>query len=155
MNRVTQKLATLALVATVLAFASGTVNAGPAVHKIAGTWELVGTPDPGGCGPSTPFTNVATIARSGQITNVDPLLGSGVGQAFKLGKKFYGAGFFGFINPAPGVTLRYEVQSTLKLINFGEAAGKFRSIITDPNGIFPECVYEGTIQGSRLFPMPY
>ena len=155
MKRVTQKLATLALVAIVLPFAFGTANAGSFVPKMAGTWEIVGTPDPGGCGPSMPFTNVTNVTRDGQIMNVDPVLGASVGQAYKLGKKTYGVGFFGFINPAPGLTLRLEVQSTLKLINLGEVAGKFRSIITDPNGIIPECVYEGTIQGSRLVPMPY
>ena len=155
MKRVTQKLATLALVAIVLPFAFGTANAGSFVPKMAGTWEIVGTPDPGGCGPSMPFTNVTNVTRDGQIMNVDPVLGASVGQAYKLGKKTYGVGFFGFINPAPGLTLRLEVQSTLKLINLGEVAGKFRSIITDPNGIIPECVYEGTIEGSRLVPMPY
>ncbi len=155
MKRVTQKLATLTLVAAVLPFAFGTANAGSFVPKIAGTWEIVGTPDPGGCGPSMPFTNVTTVTPGGQITNVDPFLGASVGQAYKLGNKAYAVGFFGFITPAPGVILKLEVQATLKLINLGEVAGKFRSIVTDPNGIFPECVYEGTIQGTRLVAMPY
>ncbi len=155
MKRLTQKLTSLILVTAVLSFASGTANAGSFVPRIAGTWEIVGTPDPGGCGPQTPFTNVSTVTFGGQITNVDPVLGASVGQVYRLGKKTYAVGFFGFINAAPGVILNLEVQGTLKLINLGEAAGKFRSIVTDPNGIIPDCVYEGTIQGTRLVAMPY
>ncbi len=154
MKRLTQKLTSLFLVAALLSFAAGTASAAAFVPKIAGTWEITGTPDPGGCGPSTPFTNVAVITLGGQVTNVDPALGAFVGQAYKLGKKTYAVGFFGYLSPAPGLNLRLEVQGTLKLVNPGEAAGKFRSIVTDPMGN-PQCVYEGTIEGTRLVPMPY
>lgn len=155
MKRLTQKLTCLLLSTAVLTLATGTASAGTAVPKIAGTWEIVGTPDAGGCGPSTPFTNVTTVTRDGTIINVDPALGATVGQAYKLGEKMYAIGFFGFISPAPGITLRLEVQSTLTPVNSGVAAGRFRSIVTDPNGMIPDCVYEGTISGTRLVPMPY
>lgn len=151
----TQKLTCLLLAAFVLTAAPGTAAAGPAVPRIAGTWEIVGTPDPGGCGPSETFVNITTVTREGFVSNVDPVIGASVGQAYKLGKKRYAIGFFGFISPAPGLTLRLEVQSTLRQLNAGEATGRFRSIVTDPNGIIPECVYEGTISGNRLVPMPY
>lgn len=154
MKRLTQEMTSLFLVAAVLAFTTGSASAASFMPKFAGTWEITGTPDPGGCGPSTPFTNVATVALGGEVTNVDPVLGASVGQAYRLGKKAYAVGFFGFISPAPGVTLKLEVQATLKPLNPGEVAGKFRSIITDPNGV-PQCVYEGTIEGARLVPMPY
>ena len=157
MKKPTRQLTSLLISATALMLAAGEASAAPAVPKIAGTWEIVGTPDPGGCGPTSPFTGLTTITPDGYVTNVDPdpAVSATVGQAYKLGKKMYAIGFFGYLNPAPGITLHIEVQSTVTDSGPGEAAGRFRSIVTNPNGIFPECVYEGTITGTRLAPMPY
>jgi hypothetical protein len=157
MKKSARKLTCLLISATTLTFAAGMASASPAVPKLAGTWEIVGTPDPGGCGPTSPFTGLTTITPDGSLTNVDPdpAVSTTVGQAYKLGKHMYAIGFFGYLNPAPGITLRIEVQSTLTDSSPGETAGRFRSIVTDPNGIIPECVYEGTISGTRLVPMPY
>ena len=135
MKRLTQKLSALLLIAATLPFTVGTASAATAVPKVAGTWEITGTPYPDGCGPSSSFTNVANISLGGQITNVDPLLGAFVGQAQKLSATDYGIGFFGYLSPAPGLVLNLEVQATLQLVNPGKAAGKFRSIITDPAGM--------------------
>jgi hypothetical protein len=157
MNKPIRKLTCLLISATALTFVAAGASAAPAVPKIAGTWEIVGTPDPGGCGPTSTFTGLTTITPDGFVTNVDadPAVSTTVGQAYKLGNKLYAIGFFGYLNPAPGITLRIEVQSTVTDSSPGEAAGRFRSIVTDPNGIFPDCVYEGTIAGTRLVPMPY
>ena len=128
------------------------------VPKLAGAWQVVGTPDPDslvpkGCAPSDPFTNLVSIGRDGSVTNVDPFVGTGIGDAYRSGKKRYTIGFFGFINAGPGVVLSYEVQGTILQPNLGEVAGKFRTTITDPVGM--ECTYEGTIVGTRLVAMPY
>jgi len=123
-------------------------NVGP----LSGVWEIQGTPDANPCGVA-PFLNVASITRDGIITNVDPLVGIAVGEAYRLKKRKFAAGFFGFINDN-GAILRYEVQGTLKLINAGQLAGKFRATLFDPTNT-PFCTYEGTISGARLVAVPY
>lgn len=155
MKRVSQKwlaLVSLAIAATAL---SGNAQAGWVGPKLAGIWETVGTPDPSACGPSSSFENVSTISLDGTVTNVDPAVGTAVGDSYRIGGKKYVLGFFGFISPAPGITLRYEVQGKLKLVNRGYFVGKFRTIVTDTNGVLPDCIYEGTIEGHRLVPMSY
>ena len=154
MKRLPQKWAAMLLLSTVTMFGAGQANAGWVGPKLAGVWEITGTPDAGGCGPSNPFTNLSTIAVDGTITNVDPEVGTAVGEGYKLGGKKYAVGFFGFIPVAPGITLRYEVQGTAVLVNDGEFKGKFRTTISDPAGV-PTCTYEGTISGQRLVAMPY
>lgn len=154
MKRLTQILISLFLAAAAFAVVP-MASATPPVPALAGTWEITGTPNPGGCGPSTAFTNVATVTRDGHVINVDPSLGTFVGEAYQLGDKTFAVGFFGFISPIPGVRLNLEVQGTLEIAGPGQVTGNFRSTVSDPNGIFPECVYEGTIAGTRLIPMPY
>ena len=41
------------------------------------------------------------------------------------------------------------------LIVTNNDTGLTRSTVTDPNGMIPDCVYEGTVEGDRLVPMPY
>ena len=154
MKRLPQKwIVTLLLSATAI-LGGAPASAGWVGPQLAGAWEITGTPDPGGCGPSDTFVNVVTISADGSITNVDPVVGTGVGSSYRLGNKFV-VGFFGFLSPAPGLTLRYEVQGTTTLVSPGTFSGRFRTIVTDPNGMIPDCIYEGAIGGTRLVPMPY
>ncbi len=158
MKRLPQKWAVLLLVIGVSMLGASHANAGWVGPKLAGVWEINGMPDPvdgDACGPTDPFTNLASIALDGTITNVDPAIGTGVGEGYRLGRKKYAVGFFGFIPIGPGITLRYEVQGTAKLLNSGEFEGRFRTTLTDPNGVLPACVYEGSISGTRLVAMPY
>lgn len=155
MKRLPQKWAAMLLIMTTTMLGAGQASAGWVGPRIAGVWEIVGTPDGPSCGPTNPFTNLATITIDGTITNVDPVLGASVGEAYRLGGRKYALGFFGFIPLGPGAVLRYEVQGTGKLINTGEVAGRFRTTITDPAGVIPDCIYEGTITGTRLVAVPY
>ena len=82
-------------------------------------------------------------------------MGTAVGEVFRIGRRTYGVGFFGFIAPAPGVVLKYEVQGTLEASWGGTASGRFRTIVSDTNGVIPSCTYEGVIEGQKLSPMPY
>ena len=148
-------MAAVLLIGATLALASGPAAAGSFVPQLAGTWEITGTPDPGGCGPQDPFVNFTSITLGGTLINADPEVGTSVGEVYRIGRNRYAVGFFGFINAGPGLTLQYEVQGTLKRINPGEAAGKFRTTVIDPSGVIPDCTYEGTISAIRLVPMPY
>lgn len=154
MQRLSHKLAAMALIVSVATLPSQPAEA-RFVSKIAGTWQLTGTPDPGGCGPSSSFSNIASITLAGTLTNVDPVLGAGVGEAFKNGPKMYGVGFYTYLSPAPGITLIVEVQGELELINKNEGLGQFRTIVSDPNGFIPDCVYEGALEATRLQPAAY
>jgi hypothetical protein len=154
MKRLPQKLALLLCFATASVLAAAPASAGWFGPKLAGVWEIVGTPDASACGPTDPFTNVVTFGLDGIVTNIDPNVGTGVGAGYKAGKKKYVVGFFGHI-PIPQGVLNYEVQGTMYLLNHGTFKGKFRTIVTDPNGVVPDCIYEGKIAGTRLVPMPY
>lgn len=155
MNRLPQKIAAVLLIGITFALTSGPAAAASFVPKLAGTWEITGTPELGGCGPQEPFTNISSISVGGTLTNSDPNIGTSLGEVHKTGRKRYTVGFFGFISLAPGMALVYEVQGTVKRINPGEFGGKFRTTVTDPMGAIPSCTYEGTIHGTRLVPMPY
>ena len=122
------------------------------VGRLAGAWEIQGTPDANPCG-AVPFTNLATITRDGQIVNVDPVLGAAVGSSYRIAPRRFAVGFFGFINSPQGV-LRYEVQGTLKIVDPGEVKGDFRTFIVDAANN-PVCSYEGEIVGYRQVPLPY
>lgn len=122
------------------------------VGQLNGTWELTGTPDPNTCNAPS-FVNLSTITVDGKITNVDPDVGTGIGEAYRMGRRMYAVGFFGFI-PSPQGVLRYEVQGTLRLQDSSQFTGRFRTILFDPANN-PFCEYEGSIEGFRLVPMPY
>lgn len=155
MTRLPQKFAALvgALMMASLAIA-GSQHAGAGPH-LAGVWEITGTPDPGGCGPAGSFENIVAIGTDGLLTNVDPDVGIGVGDVYRLTGDTFVVGFFGYLTPAPGVILRYEIQATAELLDPGTFAGQFRTIVKDTAGAIPDCVYEGTVAGERLVPMPY
>ena len=122
------------------------------VGFLSGVWEIEGSPEANPCGVG-PFTNLVTITRDGKMINVDPNVGTGVGEAYRAGWRKFTAGFFGFINDN-GTIIRYEVQGTIELVNRGELGGPFRAILYDPSGA-PFCTYEGTITGTRLVAMPF
>ncbi len=145
------RYATITFFGLVAATASMNASAGW-VGQLNGTWNLTGTPDPNVC-DAPAFVNLATITVDGKIINVDPGLGAGVGEAYRLGRRTYAVGFFGFI-PSPQGLLRYEVQGTARLQDSSHFTGRFRTILFDPANN-PFCEYEGSIEGFRLVPMPY
>ncbi len=153
MERLSHKLAALALIGSV-ALAPSTPAEAASLKMIAGTWEIAGTPDPGGCAPP-PFTGFATISADGILTALDPMLGAGVGEAFRTGPKSFGTGFFTYLKPAPGVVLKVEVQGELELMDESAAAGRFRTLLTNPDSDTVVCVYEGDLAASRLEPSAY
>lgn len=150
MRTLISKVITVAMALTFI-MASAEASGNHNVRKLAGTWELQGLPEPT-CGVQ-PFTNYTSITRDGKIINADPVVGTGVGEAYRLGHKNYAAGFFGFIDDN-GTLLTYEVQGTLTLLDSSHFTGIFRATVFDPFGN-PACTYEGTIEGFRLVPMPY
>lgn len=125
------------------------------VPFVAGTWQISGTPAPNNCNVTDPFTNVAVISFDGTIVNSDPVVGTGVGEVFRIGRFKYGVGFFGAFSPAPGALVKYEVQGTLNANWDGTASGQFRTILTQVGSPFPPCVYEGTLTGYKLSPMQF
>ena len=151
MSTTASKFFILAIAAFVTLGAAKNASAGSSVGILNGTWEVTGTPDSSPCAPP-PFVNLVSITRDGKIINVDPEVGTGVGEAYRISRKTYVAGFFGFINTGQ-VILRYEVQGELKVINRGEIDGVFLSTIYDPANN-PVCQYTGTLEGFRLVPMP-
>lgn len=139
------------LVSICLAFMLATtpaVASGAGVNKIKGTWEIIGNPEPT-CGVG-PFVNLASISRGGTMVNVDPQLGAGVGEIFRVGGKEFAAGFFGFINTGQAI-LRYEVSGKLTLVNNAYMNGTFTATLFDPAGQ-AFCSYNGTIEANRLVP---
>jgi hypothetical protein len=155
MKRLPQKWTAILMLSGMAILASNQAHAGWVGPKLAGTWEITGTPDPDGCGPSEPFINLSTIAIDGTIVNVDPFLGSSVGEGYRLGWNSYAVGFFGFIPFGPNGPQRYEVQGTGKLINAGEIEGRFRTILSDLTGMNVGCIYEGTLTARRLVTLPF
>ena len=130
-------------------------HAGWVPPSVAGPWQINGTPAPNECGVDNPFVNFSVISRDGTMVNTDPAVGTSVGEVFRLSRLTYGVGFFGFIAPAPGVLLKYEVQGTLRVRFDGTANGRFRTIVSDVAGVGPSCIYEGTIDAQKLSPLPY
>ena len=125
------------------------------VPLVAGSWQITGTPAPNSCGVTDPFTNFSVISFDGTMVNVDPVVGSSVGEVFRTGRLTYGVGFFGTFSPAPGVVVQYEVHGTLEANWDGTASGQFRTTLTTVGAPFPPCTYEGTIAAHKLSPMAY
>lgn len=142
----------LVIVGLATATASANAVAAGNVRNISGTWEIHGTPEPNVCGVGE-FVNLASISRHGEIINVDPEIGTGVGEAYRINAKTYAAGFFGFINTGQAI-LRYEIQSTMTVLNRGELGGPFRALVFDPAGNLA-CEYEGSLAAYRMVPAPY
>ena len=143
------------LLAPAISFATAPAAQAGFTPLIAGTWQITGTPAPNACGVDDPFTNVAAISFDGTIVNSDPVVGTALGEAFRIGRRTYGVGFFGAFSPAPGVLVQYEVQGTLEANWDGTASGQFRTILTQVGSPFPPCTYEGTIEGYKLSPMAF
>ena len=118
--------------------------------RLAGTWEIAGVPDPVYGIP--PFVNVSSIGFDGAVVNVDPEVGTGVGESLRTGPNTYTAGFFGYLDAGGPAT--YEVSSTLTLTGPDTFSGLFRTEVFDLNGL-PLFDYKGTISGTRLSAQPY
>ncbi len=118
---------------------------------MAGTWQIQIIADPGA--PFAEVTNVTTIDRRGQMVNVDPELGSSVGEVFRLAGKNYGIGFWGFINQG-GFVIRYEVQARALQTDRDQFSGEFRTILEDLAGNSLGG-WSGRIEGKRLVPTSF
>ena len=148
MHKIMSKTTVLVSLCLFFVIGSPAAHAKNGTKVLAGTWEISGNPEPT-CGVG-PFVNLASITGDGAMINVDPVIGTGVGEVHRLGGKKFGVGFFGFINNGT-VILRYEVKGRLTLINAGEANGTFTTTISDPSGA-PLCAYNGTLAATRLVP---
>lgn len=114
--------------------------------KLVGTWQLTITPDPATGIP--PLVNLASIGRNGQLVNVVPALGTGVGQLNRQSLRNYDANFFGFMN-MNGQLLRYEVDGALEVPPDGTVRGTFTTTTEDLFGN-PYLTYGGTLSSVRL-----
>lgn len=120
-------------------------NVGPAVE---GTWliRIIG----GAGAPFVEVTNIASVGRDGQLVNVDPVLGTAVGEVSRMRDRQFRLGFWGIADQG-GFPVRYEVRATARLIHQDLMGGDFRTVLTDLSGnLLAE--YVGTIEGSRLVP---
>lgn len=136
-----------------LALIPGGVAAAPPAGKvsmeapgIAGHWRLMGHPEPG-CG-AMPFINFTAITRDGHMVNVDPMVGTGVGEVRHTWKKNYKARFHGFIVNG-GTTWAYEVRGDLSLDHANQFSGTFATNVADLSGN-PVCTYNGTLVANRI-----
>lgn len=144
------------LAACAACFVSTLAEAAPFVPRIAGIWQIVGTPEPNGCGVNEEFSGLATITFDGILTTVDPVSGrTALGEVFRLDRNEFGLGFFGTLSLGPNLLFDVEVQATLSLTDADNASGPFRTILSDPNNVLPDCVYEGTVVGERRMAMPF
>lgn len=115
-------------------------------HSIAGTWRLMGNPEPT-CGVM-PFVNFTTITRGGKLINADPEVGTGLGEVRRVSHSKYEANFQGFISSG-GPTLVYRVEGELILQNFHHFTGTFTADVADLSGNVL-CSYGGTIAADRI-----
>jgi hypothetical protein len=148
MHKIMSKTTVIVSLCLFFVIGSPAAHASNGAAAIAGTWEISGNPEPT-CGVG-PFINLASISKDGVLINVDPVVGTGVGEVQRLGGKEFAVGFFGFLNSGMAI-LRYEVKGRLTLIDASQAAGTFTATITDPLGA-PICVYGGTLAATRLVP---
>ncbi len=120
---------------------------GPAAappNRLAGSWEVVGTPDPVSGIP--PFLNFTTFDGDGSIVNIDPSVGTGVGRSARSGPMSYDTTFFGFLDAGGPAT--YKVTSTLTLAGPDAFSGPFLTEVFDLNGEFLFS-YTGAVSGMR------
>jgi len=131
-----------------LPFAAATAQ--PIPPEAVGTYEVVVAPDPNknACG-LTPAVNIGTFGKDGTLVNVDPFLGTAVGQIYKGAKKTYYSSFFGIaFNPLLNAIVRYEVQGVSTLSTENGFSGTFDTTITFPDQT--TCTSSGTFTGTRL-----
>lgn len=131
-----------------LPFAAATAQ--PIPPEAVGTYEVVVTPEKSNCpGAPEPFVNIATFSKDGTVVNVDPFLGTAVGQVYMGPKKTYYSSFFGIaFNPLLNAIVRYEVQGVSTLSTENGFSGTFDTTITFPDE--STCTSSGTLEGKRL-----
>jgi hypothetical protein len=100
--------------------------------RLAGSYVLTITPEPGSGVPA--FPSVAVITADGRIVNFDPsqgVGGIGMGEVRRSGGRSYDVSFTGFTAGPPFG--RFTVNSTVEPVA-GGFAGPFRTTITAPDG---------------------
>lgn len=117
---------------------------------LAGSWRIDIQPDPASGMP--PNVNLASFTRDGRVINVDPSVGTAVGEWDKSGGE-HGVTSSGFASFG-GQTVQYKVRATLTVDPLGDTfSGPFRSTVSDLNGILTFS-FEGTVSGTRSLVEP-
>ena len=140
------KMQSVTLLATLLIinFWAVPASAQPHGNQLAGSWLVEGSPDP--ASGVEPFTNLASMAWSGQIVNLDPNLGAATGSWERLSRKRYAITFSGFLDSDGS---RYVVTAVVRLDRAGQHFdGDFHTEFLDTFGN-PFFGFEGTVSGSR------
>jgi hypothetical protein len=154
MIRFTRTLRGFALAATLLLIGSSIGWAhGPRpghYSSLAGFWVIEGFPEPGSGVPD--FVNLATMGKHGEVINVDPIEGTGVGGWKKVSPQQYAVTFTGFIVDG-GSTVRYIVSSTVT-VSGSHFHGPFRTEVLDLDGN-PLFHFEGTVNAERQAVQPF
>jgi hypothetical protein len=107
---------------------------------LAGAWQVVISPTNG-----QPFVNINTFDTHGQIVNVDPVFGTGVGSSYRTGAREFQVVFHGFNDERS----RFKANGTLTLNGRNSFSGVYVTEIYDLNGNFMFAI-EGTLAGHRL-----
>lgn len=140
----------------VLLMASLAVAAVPAQAQersfFQGVWEVVGTPDD----PARPtLSNIGLGSADGGLVNVDPALGTGVGDVQRVSGRTHTAVFFGPIDLGGGTIGRYRVDATVDIFPVqGTASGRFRTAILAPDGTELDS-WEGSLTATRIAGGPF
>jgi hypothetical protein len=146
-NIMQHKYIYLTRVAVLILFlgAAATAEAG---HKhLTGLWEITGTPSLESGVPE--FVNLALFGKDGELVNIDPSEGTGIGSWKRISNKTYSVRFFGFIPLGPETKGRYEVNGTLHLDDDKISLyGDFLTEVTLEG--MPVFDFDGTISGKRL-----
>jgi hypothetical protein len=112
----------------------------------AGTWTVQGTP---ATQAVPPFVNFASFTRDGRIVNVDPAVGTALGEWAGAGGHEFKVTFAGFA-VMNGQILKYKVRALIAMGEDGDTfSGAFRSDVSDLNGN-PVLSYDGTVLATRI-----
>lgn len=151
MKRIDFKILAWITLPLVLSVASASAHGLPTpLNGIVGLWVIEGQPDP--ASGVAPFVNIATAARDGfslgegTVVNVDPMVGTAVGNWKYVGGSAYKVRFSGFLSPA----VRYVVRASLNVTG-DTFTGPFNAEVLDLNGVVL-FQYGGTVNGARQGP---
>jgi hypothetical protein len=151
--RMNQTLGVLILSAVIAAFshpsssAAGSDSEARNTQTIAGSWTVRGTPAPESGIP--PFVNVASATKDGRLVNVDPFLGTGVGEWEKTENRRFAVTFM-HLTTRNGQPIGIKVRSRFELDRDGkEFEGPFTTEIFDSNGNLTGS-FTGWVQGVRF-----
>jgi hypothetical protein len=140
--------AVLAVLMTTASTTAAPQGHGNGTHSLAGSWMVEGTPEEGSGVP--PFVNLTSVSVDGRIINVDPFLGTGVGEWVRTGNRRF-AGTFMHFAVQGAVVNGIKVRARVELLNNRSARGTFTTEVFDPNGNLVTS-FGGTVRFTRLGP---